>query len=264
MKTISLPIVRSISRLISCQIFRRRFRRRLRVVRPVVSLVATTPVILIAAMALAVAPPARAQSALDSSAVSDPAYDGPPPVADPPADVPIEAHVPLATAASASASDDAAPGNSDSMRLDDSSDDDDDEDSDNEIPANQVLELPQVIDPASGQPAAATAQVSTGDDSSSPDEVGGVDEYKNENDPDFPGASLPQEASNPYAVSEFRAVPVNPVFLPRYIVVSPMGGIARPGMNGMNTAIGTSSPMFPMRRGFAPIQAGFGLRAFRR
>src|SRR5580698_6460872 len=172
MKTILLPIVRSVVRLIFPRIYS---------CDRAISFVAIAPVF-ITAVALAVAPPARAQSSLDSTAVSDPAYDGPPPVADPPADVPIDGGVPLAKPASASPSADSAADSANSARSDAS---DDDGDTDDEIPSNQVLELPQVIDPASGLSTSATAQASTGDgqsadataqapsdDSSSADQVG--------------------------------------------------------------------------------------------
>jgi hypothetical protein len=268
MKTILFPTVRSIVPQAFRSIFRRLFGQR----HVAVGLAAIAPVI-ITAVALTVASPARAQSAIDSAAVSDPAYDGPPPVADPPADVPIDSGVPLATAASASPTDDSAAGPSDWARSDAA---DDEADSDDEIPSNQVLELPQVVDPASGQPAAATAEASTGDgqsvaattqspsgdDSSSPDQVGSIDDYQNENEANYPGGPVPPGAPNSYAVSEYRVVPVNPVFVPHYVFVTPMGGFTRFGMNGMNTAIGTTSPLFPMRGGFAPIQRGFGLRSF--
>ena len=282
MKTILLPIIRSIVRLK----FRQLLRPNAGDERPAVGLVAIAPVVIITAVALALTPPARAQSSLNSSALSDPRDTAPPAVADPPADVPIDSGVPLATPASATGSDDSAADGADWSDGARSSDSDaaDDEDSDNRIPSNKVLELPQVFDPASGQPTGAQTangqpasgqtasgddQTATGgDDSSLPDsdQVGSINDYQDENDPDFPGyaGSVPAGSVNPYAVSEYTTVPVSPIFLPRYIVVVPMGGIAGAGMNGMNSGIMTTSPMFPMHRGFVPMRSGFGFHSFRR
>ncbi len=225
--------------------------------RAAVSFVVLAP-ILVTAMALALVPPAFAQSSPDSSVPSDTGYAVPPAPADPPADAPIDGVEPLAAAANGSASDDPAAEHSGWVRSGD-------EDSDNGNSPSKVLEVPQVVDPASAQPSAGAGQAARDGDSSSPDQVGSIDDYQDEDDTGIAGvyiAPLPRGSLNPYGVGSFRQAPVNPAFLPGYVPINPTGGmIARPRTNGMNAAIGPTSPMLPGPRSSMPIPGGWWNRA---
>src|SRR6266851_3171634 len=134
--------------------------------RAPVSFAALTPII-IAAVTLALAPPARAQSAVDSSAL-EAGYAEPPAVADPPPDAPIDGIAPVAAADSP---DDSADAHSGWVRSGDT---------DSEDGASKVLEVPQVVDPANAQPG--KDQAAHDGDSSSEDQVGSVDDYQDEYD----------------------------------------------------------------------------------
>jgi hypothetical protein len=220
--------------------------------RATVSFAALTPIIIaiMAAVTLALTPPARAQSAVDSSALVEEGYAEPPATADPPADAPIDGIAPIAAADSP---DDSAAANSGWVRSDDTDSDDG---------ASKVLEVPQVVDPANAQPG--KDQAAHDGDSSSEDQVGSVDDYQDEYDTEIAGVYIPYipvvpgGSPNPYG---YRSNPgLNPSFGPSYAPFSPAGSnIARPGAAGMNGAIGPTSPMFP--HNFAPIPGGWGFHA---
>jgi hypothetical protein len=211
-----------------------------------IGFVAVAP-ILVMAVTLALAPPALAQFTPDSPSVSDSEDPSPPAIADPPADVPIESAAPAA-AASASASDHSAADHSGWDRA---------SDEDNSGPPDKVLEVPQVVAPADGQPPAATGQAAPNGDSSSPDQVGSVDDYQDEDDGDLGGGGyVSAGALNSVRVGTVggNPGPLNPALGSGYIPMNPSGAnLARPGANGMNTAIGSTSPMLPSSHGLSPM-----------
>jgi hypothetical protein len=211
--------------------------------------------ILVTAMALALASPALAQFTPDSPAASDAEDAAPPVAADPPA--PIGSVTSTAAAAAASsASDGSAADNSGWVRSDDE---------DSGGPPDKVLEVPQVVDPADGQPSAgAGGQAAPNGDSSSPDQVGSVDDYQDEQDGDIGGVYISPGALSPFGGGRFRANPgpLNPAFGSANARINQFGpNIARPGFNGMNTAIGSTSPMFPGPRNLSPMPGGWWNRS---
>jgi hypothetical protein len=224
------------------------------------------PVIMTAA-AFALASPVFAQSSLDSPAAPDKGYAMPPPDADlsaaPPAP-PDGAHPMAATDdGSGSVSDDDPAAHSDWDR-----DDAGEAGADNGDLTSKVLELPQVLDPADAKASNdgdGNQAALDGGAASSQDQLGSVDDYRDQVDSTVAGvyvAPVPVRpmVTNPYGVSVYRMsrMPVNPRNIPMY----PRGTvIIRPGANGMNSAIGTTSPMLtPPHRSMALPGGGWWTR----
>jgi hypothetical protein len=140
-------------------------------------------------------------------------------------------------------------------------------DSESEDPADKVLEVPQVVQAQSPQTSdnddqsAGADQTADADQGAqdggfpSPDEVGSVNEYQNEEDDSavmgiyvVPVPYGPVGIS-PYAANTYRSVPgyVNPRgFLPGFVPGAPFGTVnVRSFGSGMNSPIMRTSPMFP-------------------
>jgi hypothetical protein len=218
--------------------------------------IASILMIVMIVVALALASPALAKFTPDSPASSDAEDAAPPAVADPPADVPIDGVASPAAAAASSASDDSAAEHSGWVRSDDV---------DTSNPPDRVLEVPQVANPSDGPPTASTSgQAGPNDDSSSPDQVGSINDYQDEDDGDIGGGYIGPGTLYPYGAGTFRANagPLNPAFRPGYVPINPYGpNIGRPGMNGMNTAVGSTSPMLPGPRNLSPMPGGWWNRS---
>jgi hypothetical protein len=215
--------------------------------------------IFVTAATLVLTPPTFAQSAPDSLALPAAGDAAPPAVADPPADAPIDGIAPLTVAASGSASEDPAEEHSGWVRSGDV-------ETDNGNPRDKVLEVPQVVDPANAQPSDAAGQATRDGDSSSDDQVGSIDDYQDQEETGVVGvyiAPIPRGGVNPYGINTGRVNPgLNPPFVPGYFPMSPSGlNIALPSGNGMNTAVGPTSPMLPARRNMAPSPGGWWIRA---
>jgi hypothetical protein len=213
--------------------------------------------ILAAAVVLALAPPALAQFTSDAPpAVSDSGDAASPPAADPPADVPIDSLEPMAADGGA-ASDDSAAKHPDWVRSGD-------EGSGNGAAPDQVLEVPQAADPATAQPSDGAGQTARDGDSSSSDQVGSIGDYQDEQYGEIGiGGLITPGALNPYGPGTFRAnsgTP-NPALGRGYVPINPSGAnMARPSANGMNTAIGSTSPMLPGPRNLSPSPGGWWSR----
>jgi hypothetical protein len=208
--------------------------------------------ILMIAAALAPTPPAFAQFTPDSAASSGAEDAAPPVAADPPADVPIDSAAAPAAGAASSASDDSVAEHSGWVRSGDV---------DTSNPPDKVLEVPQVANPGDGQPTASTSgQAGPNDDSSSPDQVGSINDYQDEDDGDIGGGYIGPGTLYPNGAGTFRAnagTP-NPAFGSGYVPINPSGpNIGRPGINGMNTAVGSTSPMLPGPRNLSPLPGGW-------
>jgi hypothetical protein len=148
-------------------------------------------------------------------------------------------------------------------------------DSESEDPADKVLEVPQVVQSQSPQTSdnddqSADADQTAGADQTadadqgaqdggfpSPDEVGSVNEYQNEEDDSavmgiyvVPVPYGPVGIS-PYAANTYRSVPVPGYvnaggFLPGFVPGAPFGTVnVRSFGSGMNSPIMRTSPMFP-------------------
>jgi hypothetical protein len=236
--------------------------RKVRGDRAAVGLAAIAPILVIA-VTLALAPPALAQFTSDSTVMSDPADAAPPTgadpedaaipaVADPPADVPVARVTPPPAAVSAAPSDPSAANHSGWDRAGD-------EETDNSgaPDPDKVLEVPRVVDRGDGQPPAATGQAAPGSDSSSPDQVGSVGDYQDEDDAEIGvGGYISPGAVNSTRVGTVGANPgpLNPPLGSGSVPFHSSGAnIALPGANGMNTAIGSTSPMFPSSQGLLPM-----------
>lgn len=238
--------------------------------RAAVSFITIAP-IMMAVAALTLAAPAFAQSTLDSSSAPDTGYALPPPDGGPLADpampndaapndaMPNDGIEPIAAADGGSGG---AAARSGWDRIGDV-----DTSTASEDPAGKVLELPQVVPPATAQPSDGADQTAQDGASSSPDQVGSVDDYQDAQDSTIIGvyvAPLPTGpwVVNPYGVGTFRSnqAPMNPRFLPGFVPMFPPGATAmRPLANGMNAAIVPASPMLP--RSSAPIPGGWWNRA---
>jgi hypothetical protein len=228
--------------------------------RAAVGFIAIAPV-LVSAVALAFAPLACAQFTSDPPAVSDTGDAAPPAVADPPADVPIDgaapadaadsSAAPAAASASDSTSDDSITEHSGWVRSGD-------EETGNDAPPDQVLEVPQAVNPADAQSGGGSGQTagngdSSSPDQSSPDQVGSVGDYQDE-DAFGGGGYINSGALNPYGPGAGRAHAGSLNFGSGYVPTNPYGPIiGRPGGNGMNTAIGSSSPMLPGPANLSPM-----------
>jgi hypothetical protein len=224
--------------------------------RAAIGSVAIAPV-LMTVVALALTSPAFAQFTPNSPTLSDAGDAAPSAATDSPADVLIEGIELIAAADAGSASGDVAADHSDWVRSDD-------KDSDNGSRPDKVLEVPQVVDPVNAQASAGGSQGAPGGDASSQDQVGSIDDYQDEGDGDIGSIYIFPGALNPYAVGTFRAHPgpLNPAFKPGYVPINPSGSnLGRPGANGMNTAIGSTSPMLPAPRNMAPMPGGWWNRA---
>jgi hypothetical protein len=147
--------------------------------------------------------------------------------------------------------------------------DDVETDSESEDPTAKVLEVPQVVQSYSSQPSDGADQTAGPDqtadadqsaqdgDFPSPDEVGSIDEYQNEEDDSavmgvyiVPVPFGPVGIS-PYAANTYHAIRVPGYmnqrgFLPGFVPGAPFGTVNVRGFgSGMNSAILRTSPMFP-------------------
>jgi len=151
-----------------------------------------------------------------------------------------------------SASDDSAADHSGWVRSDDV-------ETDNSSP-DQVLEVPQVAAPANSD---GNDQAAPNGDSA-PDQVGSVDDYQDEDDVNVSGIYIQQGGVNAYGYNpSLRNGRVNPAFGPFYPRSNSSSGpsMNRPGNNGMNTAIGSTSPMMPTPHSLSPMPGGWWNRA---
>ena len=221
--------------------------------RAAVGFAAIAP-ILVMAVVLALVPPTLAQSTTDTLALSAAEDASPPAIADPPADAPIDGIAPLTKAASGSASDDSAEDRSGWVRSGDV-------ETDTANPRDKVLEVPQVVDPANAQPSGDTGQAARDGNSSSDDQVGSIDDYQDEEDTGVYINQIPQGGVNAYGINTGRMSPgINSAFGRGYVPTNPSGpNIALPSGNGMNTAVGSSSPMLP--HNMPPSPGGWWIRA---
>jgi len=224
--------------------------------RAAVGFAAIAPILVIA-VALALVPPALAQSTTDSLALPAAEDAAPPAIADPPADAPIDGIAPLTTAASGSASDDSAEDRSGWVRSGDV-------ETDTANPRDKVLEVPQVVDPANAQSSGDPGQAARDGNSSSDDQVGSIDDYQDEEDAGVAGGyvnQIPRGNMNLYGINTGRMSPgINSAFGPGYVPANPSGpNIALPSGNGMNTAVGSTSPMLP--HNMPPSPGGWWIRA---
>jgi hypothetical protein len=123
-------------------------------------------------------------------------------------------------------------------------------DTNNEDRADKVLEVPQVLPPASPLPDDADQTAQEGG-SETPGQVGSIDDYQDEEESAVMGVYgvpvlLGPARINPFGVSAFRSIqaPLNrsfgPRFVPGFVPIVP-----RPVAGGMNSAILPTSPMFP-------------------
>lgn len=227
----------------------------------------TTAPVVIAFAALTVAAPAFAQSSLDSSSAPATDYALPPPdggsLAEPsppgeatpddatPSDAtssataptePSDAVKPVAASGSGSA------GNASHSVWDRVGNVDTDTDSEDQ--GDQVLEVPQVLPPANPQPSDDADQTAreggsqSSDQDPTPDQVGSIADYQDEEDGALMGiygvpVLLGPVRINPFGVGVFQA-PLNPGFAPGFVPMVP-----RTFAGGMNSAILPTSPMFP-------------------
>jgi hypothetical protein len=124
-------------------------------------------------------------------------------------------------------------------------------DTNSEDRADKVLEVPQVLPPADSQPSDDAEQTAQEGGGETPDQVGSIEDYQDEEESAVMGVYgvpvlLAPVGINSFGVSAFRSsqAPLNRNFRPRFvpgfvpIVPRPVGG-------GMNSAILPTSPMFP-------------------
>ncbi len=124
-------------------------------------------------------------------------------------------------------------------------------DTDSEDRADKVLEVPQVLSPADPQPSDDAEQTAQEEGSQTPDQVGSIEDYQDEEDGAIMGiygvpVLLAPSRINSFGVSAFRSVQprLNANFRPRFVPgFVPM--VPRPAGGGMNSAILPTSPMFP-------------------
>jgi hypothetical protein len=124
-------------------------------------------------------------------------------------------------------------------------------DTDSEDRADKVLEVPQVLSPADPQPSDDAEQTAQDEGSQTPDQVGSIEDYQDEEDSAVMGVYgvpvlLAPAGINSFGVSAFRSIqaPLNRNFRPRFVPgFVPM--VPRPIGGGMNSAILPTSPMFP-------------------
>lgn len=216
--------------------------------------IAAVASILVTTFTLVLTPPTFAQSDPDSTVPPGAGDAVPAAVADPPADAPIDGVAPLTVVAGGSASDDSSAEHSGWVRSGDVA-------TDNGNPQDQVLEVPQVVDPADTQPSDGADQAARDGASSSDDQVGSINDYQDEEDIGVAGVyinQIPQGGPNPYGISSYRINPrLNPGFAPGYVPANPpRSNIALLGRNGMNTAVGSTSPMLPTTHNMAPGPGG--------
>jgi len=124
-------------------------------------------------------------------------------------------------------------------------------DTNSEDRADEVLEVPQVLPPADSQPSDDAEQTAQEDGSQTPDQVGSIEDYQDEEDSAVMGVYgvpvlLGPARINPFGVNAFRSIqaPLNRSFGPRFVPgFVPL--VPRPVAGGMNSAILPTSPMFP-------------------
>jgi hypothetical protein len=124
-------------------------------------------------------------------------------------------------------------------------------DTDSEDRADKVLEVPQVLSPADPQPSDDAEQTAQDEGSQTPDQVGSIDDYQDEEDSAVMGVYgvpvlLAPAGINSFGVSALRSIqpPLNRNFSQRFVPgFVPM--VPRPVRGGMNSAILPTSPMFP-------------------
>ena len=209
--------------------------------------------ILVTAAALLLARPVHAQSAVESTALTGAGAAPPPAIADPPADAPIDSVAPIAAAGDPSAFDDSAAKHSGWIRLGD------DEDDDSYGDGGSVLEVPRVVHRTAAQPPSQAPQPPPSDASPSPDQLGSIGDYQDADDYDFGGLyTMPIGAAFGPGTFGMNLRSTNPAFGPSFDPRSQFGRIlGRPGMNGMNTAVGSTSPMMPGPGSLAPMPGGW-------
>jgi hypothetical protein len=213
--------------------------------------------ILVTAAALLLAAPVHAQSAAAEPAALTGAGAAPPPaIADPPADVPIDTVAPIAAAGDTSASNDSAAKHSGWVRVGDDDDDYGYGDS-----GDSVLEIPRVVHSAEAHSPRRARQPAPSDASPSPDQIGSIGDYQDNDDYDFGGLyTLPIGAMFGPGTFGTNLRSPNPSFRPGFNSRPQFGPtLGRPGMNGMNTAIGSTSPMMPGPGSLAPMPGGWSM-----
>jgi hypothetical protein len=237
----------------------------------------TTARIIIAFATLTVAAPAFAQSTLDRASAPATDYALPPPedgsLIEPVApddatsgDTIASAAIPAAAVAPVTAAENASAGTAVHSGWDRIGDVYTDTNSDDQ--ADQVLEVPQVLPPGNPQPSDDADQTAPEDTSQSPDQVGSIDDYQDEEDGALMGTygfpvSIGPAGIGSFGVSAFQT-PFNRGFglgfQPGFVPTVPWTFAG-----GMNSAILPASPMFPrgsMR--FSGMRLSGGMRGGRR
>lgn len=209
---------------------------------------------IVTGLTLALTPPTFAQSTVPATVLPG-AGDAMAPMADPRADASLEdiAPLPLTLAAGSSARDDVP---ADHTGWDRSGD----IETENGNPPDKVLEVPQVVDPANASPPDGADPAARDGASPSDDQVGSIDDYQDEEDI---GAGayvypLPQVGPNTLGINAYRINPGLGVrFGPTYAPATPANvNRALPSSNRMNSAIGSTSPMFPTTQSVSPGPGG--------
>lgn len=220
--------------------------------RAIVVIAAIAPILMLG-VALSLAPSALAQTAPAGSALSGAGDAAPPAAADPPADAPIDGVAPIAAAGDASASDDSAERHSGWVRSGD-----EDEDGGE---GGSVLELPRVAPDAEAQSAGEERRPAPSDASPPPDQVGSLGDYQDDDDYDFGGIYyLPVGGLGGPGAYGLNLRSPSPAFRPNYMPTPRSApNMSRPGLNGngMNAAIGSTSPMMPEPGNLSPMPGGW-------